>query len=274
MDYEFSLTPPKTEKEIRHEEIEELFNPIKEILYRFREQINQGVYKLLIGDDASGRIPTLILDRVLKAIYKERGHVLPKTIFMAGSGTGFDTIYGQPLAAKREKIKDFIQHIFKSNSSSKRVMVITENIFTGKSLEPLIDTLEELDIEYDITSVGIVYGGDKIESKNIKERAFGSMRKTPSIYFNKRLSGVDKKPVNLFSTPQKKEESREEEQTSIQLLINTSREEVEKMANRLAENYRKSGLDDRTAAGFDKKDGNQRENRPDKTGRSASKITN
>ena len=54
--------------EIKHAEIAKLREPIKNILEQMRERIDRGEYTLIIGDDASGRIPTWIfyLEHILR----------------------------------------------------------------------------------------------------------------------------------------------------------------------------------------------------------------
>jgi len=56
------------------------------ILEQARESIDKGEYNILIGDDASGRVPTLIFRRVLQDVYKEKGYDAPKTLFFAPRG--------------------------------------------------------------------------------------------------------------------------------------------------------------------------------------------
>ena len=66
-------------------EVSDLEEPIKRILKDILPNIERGDYQLIVGDDASGRIPTLIIDRFIKKVYKKMGFDTPQTIFFAGS---------------------------------------------------------------------------------------------------------------------------------------------------------------------------------------------
>ena len=88
---------------IKNTEILMLANPMEEILSRMRKQIESGEYRLIIGDDASGRIPALILNKVLSAFYQKLGYKSPQTIFFAGSRQ----IQKEGAEAKSKKVIDY-----------------------------------------------------------------------------------------------------------------------------------------------------------------------
>jgi len=100
----------KEEKLIKHPEIAELREPIQNLLEQLRDKIDKGEYGVIIGDDASGRIPALILDNVIKSVYQDKGYTKPKTIFFAGSkemmGLG-----GEGFVKKKEKIFQYLNSL-------------------------------------------------------------------------------------------------------------------------------------------------------------------
>ncbi len=73
-----------------HPEIAELEKPLGKILGQLRRHIDMNQYKLVLGDDTSGRIPALIMWRVLSALAEQRGQEKPKISFIAGSRYLFD----------------------------------------------------------------------------------------------------------------------------------------------------------------------------------------
>lgn len=60
-------------REVVFEEVAELELPNKIIIEKIQSRIEAGEYGLIIGDDASGRIPTLILGNFIKKISEQKG---------------------------------------------------------------------------------------------------------------------------------------------------------------------------------------------------------
>jgi len=54
------------EKEIRHVEVAELEMSSKKIIEQIQDRIEREEYGIIIGDDASGRIPTLIIGGLIR----------------------------------------------------------------------------------------------------------------------------------------------------------------------------------------------------------------
>ena len=75
---------PEKSEEIKIPEIAELRKPMEKLLLDMRENIERGEYAVIFGDDASGRIPTLLFRKVLTASYEEHGFNVPQTLFFAG----------------------------------------------------------------------------------------------------------------------------------------------------------------------------------------------
>src|SRR3990167_11536940 len=73
------------EREVVFKEVAELELPIKIIIEKIRTRIENGEYGLIIGDDASGRIPTLILGNFIKKVSEQKGLDKPNIIFIPGA---------------------------------------------------------------------------------------------------------------------------------------------------------------------------------------------
>ena len=83
-----------------------LTKPMMNLLAQMKDKIDAGNYGLIVGDDASGRIPTRIFDRILNEVNMEKGHDKIHTRFFAGSG---GLTHGQ----MEEKTKKIVEHLKK-----------------------------------------------------------------------------------------------------------------------------------------------------------------
>lgn len=188
--------------------IEQLKSPIQRLLV----EIEKGgeKYGLIIGDDVSGRIPTLILGKVIEEIYEDNKHTKPKIIFLAGSHSGFHyEVDEKKQKRKSSKILDYLNKI--GLKEGKRVLISTEVIAYGNALKPLCDALTQKGIKFDIATVGFhppFYYNNEIIKKYQKEtddylggKIFYGMIKTPDLYDRKETSGVKKNPKKVLSEP-------------------------------------------------------------------------
>ena len=75
-----NIVPNKQLEQKIETQIEALKEPIRDLLKQLHEHIDSGAYKLLIGGDTSGRIPTLIFNKVIKKIYQEKDFHVPQTM--------------------------------------------------------------------------------------------------------------------------------------------------------------------------------------------------
>jgi len=232
-------------------EIRELREAIRHLLEQLHGHIDAGEYKLLIGGDASGRIPALIFDKIIKKIYREKGFDIPRTmsLFIAGG-----TSWISPLDEKSKRISDHIsKHYIGENLNLKspdytvytvmdklkmmlgkedkikydgRVLIIEDTIASGASIKPVTDALKKMGIDFDIATIGLQATDEKryIE-KILGGKIFYSLEYTPGIYRSKSLSGVKKDRGDLFSQPNISDASRK------------AKLDVNKVANELAEWY-------------------------------------
>jgi len=123
-----SIEIPKTEEqsEIRHKEIAELEAPIFKIFKEILPTLEKGEYDLIIGIDASGRIPTLIIDKLVNYVYTKNSQEFPKTRFLAGSGS-------------KEDAEEYI----KTWDPRKKVLIVEDTILTGTSVKFLTEVLNK-----------------------------------------------------------------------------------------------------------------------------------
>lgn len=236
--------PVKTENEIKHERVAELELPIKIIIEKIRSRIENGEYGLIIGDDASGRIPALILGNFMKEIYSQKGYVKPNIIFIPGK---MDTI-----SVTKEELGDYIEEW--GTTKDKRVLIVTDTVLTGGSLEALVWLLKKGGYVCDIATIGIErpikhfinrkinLGSTKIISGQYDSddiRGKGRYKHIPRIY-GSQLSGVRKESGQYRSKVLKNEDVYIEKiKHQIQDNVNTARDDVKTIVNRLVDWYLK-----------------------------------
>src|SRR3989338_4536592 len=194
-------------KDIVFEEVAELELPIKIIIEKIRPRIEKGEYGLIIGDDASGRIPTLILGNFIKKVSESKGINVPNIIFIPGKLIGPFLGFGSE--SMRKKLED---HINKFGAIlEKRILIVTDTVLTGQSLKTLVGLLREIGFTCDIATIGVETDekdlsdrDGKLQNSEVISGEFYTedhhMHNTPKIYKEKTLSGVTKKVGQTRST--------------------------------------------------------------------------
>lgn len=202
--HNISEMPELESKEEQHvrDVVLELRDPIRKMLEPIMENIEGGDYQLLIGDDASGRVPALIVRKVINGIYAKNGIPPIPTRFIAG--TRHYEAGEEESDAKRAKVARYLQELLAVTPGIKNALIVTDTISTGRSLLPLARSLKELGIFYDIVAVGAT-GNFRVVQPNVEEALggpiFTGMDKTPSIYLEYGISGVHKNIKDLHSVP-------------------------------------------------------------------------
>ena len=215
---EFLKSTLNFENEIKHAEIKALEKPLQNLLDQLREKIDGGDYHTIIGDDASGRIPTLILRRLFNEVYSKKNLPPIKTFFIAGS----QKISDSDKIKKTDRIFDYLKSInISAGEPRKKVLIVTEVIETGKGLLPLTDALNKLEIDYEIASVGDeTWWHDRKVELGI---TYYGIKDTPAIFETPELAGVKKDYHNLISDVAKTEhtdDAREDVKILSEQLIN------------------------------------------------------
>lgn len=243
-------------EKIKNEEIAALYQPIENIIEKIKNNIENGEYGLIIGEDTSGRIPALVFNKVLKAAYEKKGQPSPDILFMSGIRW-----YNPQHDSDKEKGERFIDHI-KDHvvTNEKKALVVTEYIKFGHSILPIVHALEAQGIPYDIAACVVAdvhneahprnkhhpryakeiadhlyYGidGEEVESMdpNSPLRRFAYNRTTE-------LSGVARNQGDLLSQHANNHVPKNETEGKAlydQAKINEARKDVETLANILIE---------------------------------------
>jgi adenine/guanine phosphoribosyltransferase-like PRPP-binding protein len=209
---EFTLPeiPHEEKKEvIEYPEVAELEQPIKRIFDQLRERINSRTYPLLIGLDASGRIPALIIHEALGQVYGRKGFTKPEIFFCAGfRAASSEEVKIKKGAELKEKITKFIQQRNVGLEKGKRVLIVEDAIGKGGSTSPIIQVLNEMGYAVDVAAMGYIESADQIrvEGKGKKSgvvldvKVAIGQKGNPRIYDTPCLAGVMKHPGSVFST--------------------------------------------------------------------------
>lgn len=199
--------PPENHgNEIRMQEIKKLHEPIKKLLDQLRDKIDSGQYQLIIGEDASGRIPTLIMKQVLENIYDQNQRPRPLTKFFTGSSGLWADFHQQKLTDKKTAMSQYIKKWLgeRTENQNTRVLIVTDTVGIGNSIEPICQVLKESGLSFDIATISLLgtYDAAHLNDKLGGELYYGQ-KDTPDIYKRKSLSGVSKDAKDVFATAPK-----------------------------------------------------------------------
>ena len=128
---------------IRIQAIKELIPPIDTILSEMKEKMQQNTYDMLIGDDTSGRIPTLIFRGVINSIRKENGDE-PIPVFFVRSD------YGRLPAYDRKRLTQQIRSVEKPTP---KALIITDYMSSGLHVRRIGDIVHKSEASYDIAAM-------------------------------------------------------------------------------------------------------------------------
>lgn len=187
-------------------------------------KLEGGEYDLIIGVDASGRIPTFIMDKLVNYIYTKKGHDYHQTRFFAGSGI---------IDSAAEQIRQW--------NPRKKVLIVEDTIVTGNSIKFLTSALKEINTHFDIIAVSSSRYPEKLVSEFGADNVYlgGEGDDYTSIYARRNLSGVIKKRgEGGFAKPYKRVmEKHTDTSPKIQEDINEARADADIVVNNLIDWY-------------------------------------
>ncbi len=196
------------------------------MLGQLAPNINTGTYTVILGEDVSGRIPALIIRRVINEIYQRLGFPPLTTFFFAG----YKSVSLQ--TTERETKKQFEDLVRRNNfpkkTSTEKALVVTDVVKNGDHLCHYLDVLNDLGINFDVATIGFYEYGKRFLENELRVMVYGGrMNYTPLLWYNKGLQGVRKLPNSYppFSHPNPTQSSLE------------ARRDVETLASELVQWY-------------------------------------
>lgn len=234
-----SVLGTSTEKrEFAFKEIEELREPLQEVLGKIREKIDGHQYDLIIGEETSGRIPTLVVTRLMKRLYGETEKL--QALFFAG---GRSVHNAAAMEKKYEGIQQSLKKVLDSQNA-KEALVVTDTILSGGSVQPITDSLKQLGKRFDLLALGhesgltVKFSDEDIRSRLGVEPIYG-MKGTPTIVKHPdkhRLSGVTKHWSDTHAKARQSDASGLDPQED-RLPLNDARADVQQLSDELYEWY-------------------------------------
>lgn len=190
LEKERALPPIFSEEPITFD-FEDLREPSLRILEEIKEHIMQGSYRMVIGDDASGRIPTLLLSGVIKNACQTAGKESPAVRFFAGDRFNKNEAFATELANRFAR--EFTEL---ASTHGARVLVVTDTINTGAALRPLVAQLARYQIPYDIASIGYLAPYANSDAKRERTKADTLSSLGDHVYV-----GADGVPGSVYQNP-------------------------------------------------------------------------
>ena len=217
----------------------------------------RGDFLLIIGDDASGRIPALIFSEFLRKVNEKTDKKRPKTIFIAGGTRDLWGEEGERIRSeKKERIADLLKKIESTIGDELRrkvsTLIVTDTLSRGQTLMPLTKALRELEIPFYIATISLTHGRPDIKEKQLGGKVFYGKEDIPSIWEKYSLGGVKRAggPQSLHSKPIKPgekfretfewvypKENFDEMRKRVQEVINEARTDINILVERLLNKF-------------------------------------
>jgi hypothetical protein len=183
------------------EAIEALEQPLLEMLEgELLEKLKSGYYQLIIGEDASGRIPALIVADVAKRLAKAEDNKPPKIMFMAGSRKYADKKEKQ--SRTRQELKRVLAKTGLESNQMTNALIVTEYVASGHSPRPIIWALEDLGFKVDLATMSSINNdGQAVSNLGVNNYYTGHDEECVwgKIISNYRLAGVEKNPEDIYA---------------------------------------------------------------------------
>lgn len=221
--------------------IEELKAPMQKLLTEMRTLIEGGSYSLIIGIDASARIPTLIINKVIRHVYSKKKYKTPKTIFLPGDLDKIEEM-------KEDEIKKYIESFVRKGED---ILIIEDSVARGNSIKKLAQLLDEMGFCFDVATIGLIMGSISLNDPRDKwgrgiRNFFVGQKGASSVCNNSSVSGVAR---NSFLVPHRIIKDGEEistirwpSQVVRRQTVVSAREEVDSLSNELIKWYDSKGV--------------------------------
>lgn len=149
----------------------------------FKLKDNLARYDAILSDDASGRLPSLFLEKIVNKKRKDGGQKPVHTLFVASGRHGDPAIedsVAKFISAKKEILG--------------KTLLVTEFISSGRSIESLIEILKKQGIDFDIAAVSIASNPGDYGKNLTQNLTYGSIGFAGGRFYNlPEYAGVYKK---------------------------------------------------------------------------------
>lgn len=224
------IQPP----EFEIEEFERAKPCFENLVKQLIPAVKNHEYNLIIGDDVSGRLPTLVVGGLIKEIYRREKIDIPQILFFLGGRSSC-----------REKISEHLQKLAKENKidlKQGKTLVVTEYMSSGRSMVDFLGAIKEAGLSGDLAALNTEV--DSALYQNKASRFYHPEFKDLRIYSGgtellfwgeKHLTGIDKDINPLFAKQTPKITDSTGASTSE--IVFKARQDVKKMIEYLKQIY-------------------------------------
>lgn len=188
--------------EFKLEEFEDSREEFEDLVKQLAPAIKNHEYNLVVGDDASGRVPTLVLGGLVKEIYKKDKVDPPQILFFIG---------GRKFKYYEEEeglVSDFFQKLEeqkKIKTTPGKALVVTEYMSTGGTVASFTETFKKLGLSCDIAALSADESEKHYKDKHkyLDKLYIGDiLRQRFHFYGSRVLAGVKQRPDSkIFASP-------------------------------------------------------------------------
>ncbi|MBI2635322.1 MAG: hypothetical protein HYW79_02145 [Parcubacteria group bacterium] len=144
----------RAEDNFHFEEIAEIESATVSLVRQLKEKIENGEYDELISDDVGGRIPTLVLRRIIKEVRPDKSL---DTYFIASGKAYFPSSSTRESGSEKGMYDMLQEHLSKITKDKKKALLVTQYVHTGKTLIALADALKEAGLkDFDIAALDVM----------------------------------------------------------------------------------------------------------------------
>lgn len=188
------IPPLTSEGRVTLPEIAEIMPYMQQGVAEMRDNVLEGKYTLLVGDDTSGRIPTLILRGVISHVNTCLGRPSVEALFIRGKWGGLASSDAHRLARKVAAAKGSLEE--------QRALIVTEFMASGGHVKSIGQALHKADMAYDIFAVGRESSEDRYKrNKTLEEDGTifpqtDYTTKCPRLYQARNVTGYESRYIS------------------------------------------------------------------------------
>lgn len=164
------------------------------LVYNLKERL--PIYDTILSDDASGRLVSLVLRKVINRAREQRREKPVRTYFLA---TGRHERFPEEID---RNIESFLE---KKKPHIGKALVVTEHISSGDSMNSIVDILEKLEIGFDIASLSVFYPRGRYGNSIDSRLTYGSESSIGLDLYHDQSGGVIKDVASLSPRPKRVE---------------------------------------------------------------------
>lgn len=193
----YTQPPDPVQVDITIPQIREIMPSLEHIVAELKEAFINGTYGALVGDDTSGRIPTLILRGVMSHINHLHGRPAVPTIF----------IKGKPRNLSFSDEQRLTHHMFSlaGQPGKQRALIVSEYLYSGGHVQSIGDVIHRAGIPYDIVAIGQADSTDKYRNNGTVRGdgqifpTHGGLGKCPDLYGKQALTGLNRNATRVYA---------------------------------------------------------------------------